>query len=192
MSLCEVCKKKQANVNLTLADGTIQEICKDCFDVFSAREMSIELAPFKSGIYEYPGLNGKVYRFMIDKLVLPMGVGYEAVEITKDNSPGYKVAVMDGLDCNQEYLFYILEAKVKYTLSKKYLRTGTFPDGMEYTSLENDEIVGRFEYNGKNDEIHSVVIDGRVFSWEGFGRILRSYEGFQFKLKMYDITEDVN
>jgi hypothetical protein len=32
---------------------------------------------------------------------------------------------------------------------------------------------------------------GKPFTWEEFGRMLMTYEGFQFKLKMYDVTDDV-
>ncbi|NLV22620.1 MAG: hypothetical protein GXY49_11665 [Syntrophomonadaceae bacterium] len=76
-------------------------------------------------------------------------------------------------------------------LSKRYLQTDTYPNGMKYTALRDDEVVGRFEYNEMNEEIHNVVIDGKVFSWNQLGRILSAYEGFQFKLKIYDITDEV-
>jgi len=191
MNICEICKKNQANIHLTQDDGSTQEICRDCFNEIAADKMGIDLSPFESGVYEYSGKNGKMYRFMINKMVVPTGIGYEAVEITKNNVPGYKVAILDGIDCDQDYLFYKLEAKIKYMLSKRYLQTDTYPNGMKYTALRDDEVVGRFEYNEMNEEIHNVVIDGKVFSWNQLGRILSAYEGFQFKLKIYDITDEV-
>jgi hypothetical protein len=191
LNICEICQKNQANIHLTKDDGITQEICRDCFNEFASKKMGIDLAPFESGIYEYPDKNGKIHRFRINKMVLPVGIGYEALEITKNNSPGYKVAILDDIDCDQDYLFFKLEAKIKYTLSKKYLKTGTYPNGMKYTGLKDDEVVGRFEYSEVNDELHNVVIDGKVFSWKQLGRILSAYEGFQFKLKIYDITDDV-
>ena len=191
MNKCEICKKNQGNIHLTEVDGTTQDICRDCYNEFAAEKMGIDLSPFESGIYEYPGKNGKMHRFMINKMVVPTGIGYEAEEITKNNVPGYKVAILDDINCDQDYLFYKLEAKIKYTLSKRYLKTGTYPNGMKYTGLKDDEVVGRFEYSEMNDGIHKVVIDGKVFSWDELGRILSAYEGFQFKLKIYDITDEV-
>jgi hypothetical protein len=35
-----------------------------------------------------------------------------------------------------------------------------------------------------------LVVDGKEFSWEGFGRMLMAYEGFQFKLQVFDLSED--
>ena len=81
MNLCELCKKNQANIHLTQDDGTTQEICRDCFNEIAAEKMGIDLTPFESGVYEYPGKNGKMHRFMINKMVLPVGIGYEAFEL---------------------------------------------------------------------------------------------------------------
>jgi len=81
LNLCELCKKNQANIHLTQDDGTTQEICRDCFNEIAAEKMGIDLTPFESGVYEYPGKNGKMHRFMINKMVLPVGIGYEAFEL---------------------------------------------------------------------------------------------------------------
>jgi hypothetical protein len=36
-----------------------------------------------------------------------------------------------------------------------------------------------------------LQIDGREISWEDFGRILMSFEGWQFKLEIVDPSDDV-
>jgi hypothetical protein len=51
--------------------------------------------------------------------------------------------------------------------------------------------VGRLEYDD-NNENHKVVVDGQSFSWDDLGRMLNAYEGFQFKLKIYDMTDDID
>jgi hypothetical protein len=35
-----------------------------------------------------------------------------------------------------------------------------------------------------------LVIDGRRFSWERFGRMLLSFEGWQFRPEIVDRTEE--
>jgi len=35
-----------------------------------------------------------------------------------------------------------------------------------------------------------VVIDGRELTWEEFGRMLLSFEGWQFRLEIIDRTEE--
>ena len=191
MGKCEMCRIKEANIHVTMIDGTTRELCRDCHNELTAELLDVKLAPFRSGIYEYSARNGKTHRFIIDKIVMPTGIGYEADEITENHVPGFKVAIRDGLDCDQEYLFYKLEAKIKYALSKKYLENGTYPNGQKYTELKDDEVAGRFEYDEENERIHRVVIDGKVFSWDELGRMLACYEGFQFKLQIFDITDEI-
>lgn len=36
-----------------------------------------------------------------------------------------------------------------------------------------------------------VIVDGREIAWEEFGRMLMSFEGFQFKLEIRDMSEEV-
>lgn len=192
MSECEICKKNEANIQATMFDGVTRVLCRDCHNQMAADFLGVQLSPFASGIYEYSGRTRKKHKFMIEKLVVPTGIGYEAVEVTKNNAPGFKVAVLDGFDCDQEYLFYKLEARIKSELSKRYLETGTFPDGRKYTGLKDGVVVGRFEYDEKYDGINKVVIDGQVFSWGELGRMLSAYEGFQFKLQIFDITDEIS
>ena len=44
------------------------------------------------------------------------------------------------------------------------------------------------------DQDHRVpmlVIDGREFSWDDFGRMVATFEGWQFKLEFRDRSEEV-
>ena len=90
-----------------------------------------------------------------------MGIGYEAIEITQNAAPGYKVSILDDIECDQDYLFYKLEAKIKYTISKSYLKTSTTPDGRKETVLKNDEVVGRFEYDEHHDRFIKLLSTGK-------------------------------
>ncbi len=135
------------------------------------------------------GISGKKHKFNIYRNVSPCGIGYEANEVTEDGSPGFTVAVMDGVDCDQQGLFEILKAKIKRTIFNRYLETSPSPYGGK--TLKSSKVVGRFEYN-EDDEVPQLVIDGKVFSWDEFGKMLNSYEGFQFRLEIMDITDDIN
>jgi hypothetical protein len=35
-----------------------------------------------------------------------------------------------------------------------------------------------------------IIIDGKPFTWGKVGKMLMAYEGFQIKLKMFDVTDD--
>ena len=47
------------------------------------------------------------------------------------------------------------------------------------------------DYDRAPEPLPVVVVDGREFTWEEFGRMLLSFEGWQFRLKIIDRTEEV-
>jgi hypothetical protein len=36
-----------------------------------------------------------------------------------------------------------------------------------------------------------IVVDGREITWDQFGRMLMTFEGWQFKLEIRDLSEEV-
>ncbi|MDQ4097426.1 MAG: hypothetical protein M3144_06125 [Actinomycetota bacterium] len=55
-----------------------------------------------------------------------------------------------------------------------------------------DEVAGRFVWSDDqpNGRPYSVVIDGRLLTWEEFGEALESYEGWMFRLVIEDRVDD--
>jgi hypothetical protein len=50
----------------------------------------------------------------------------------------------------------------------------------------------RIEYDEDTDgRVPLLVIDARPISWNEFGRMLMTYEGWQFKLEIYDNSEEI-
>ena len=37
-----------------------------------------------------------------------------------------------------------------------------------------------------------IVIDGKEISWKDFGRMLMTYEGFNFKLEIFDRSDETH
>lgn len=191
MSLCDICKKNQVEIHVVTPVGENCHLCWECNNNLAAEYLGINLIPFQNGIYNYTGIRGKKHTFRINRIVHPVGIGYEADEITVDQSPGFKVALLDNLDCDQAVLFNKLEAKIKKTIFKRYLKTSRDSYFGKRTIIKNDEVAGRLEYDERNESIPMVVIDGKTFSWDELGRMLTGYEGFQFALKIYDMSDDI-
>lgn len=81
-----------------------------------------------------------------------------------------------------ESLFEKLLRKIKAGLATKYLENfeGQF-------HIKNDEVAGRIEYQSSEESAGpDVVIDGKRFSWEEFGRMVYTFEGWNFKLVFGD------
>jgi hypothetical protein len=51
---------------------------------------------------------------------------------------------------------------------------------------------GRIAWDDEHDgRLPLLVIDGREVSWEAFGRMLMTFEGWQFKLEIRDRSEEI-
>ena len=61
-------------------------------------------------------------------------------------------------------------------------------DGISYGSIERGyrQLCSRC-FN----RVPLLMIDGREISWEQFGRMLMSFEGWQFKLEIRDRSEEI-
>jgi hypothetical protein len=78
-------------------------------------------------------------------------------------------------------------------LATKYLDDG--PYGLQVKGME---VKGKIESDMSDESdlygatpLPMMVIDGREVSWEQFGEMLRTFEGFQFKLQIIDKSEDL-
>jgi hypothetical protein len=50
---------------------------------------------------------------------------------------------------------------------------------------------GRIEWDQDEDgRVPLLVIDGRGITWDQFGRMLMTFEGWQFKLEILDNSEE--
>ena len=50
---------------------------------------------------------------------------------------------------------------------------------------------GRFDWDENMDgDVPLLAIDGRAVTWDAFGRLLTSFEGWQFKLEIYESSDE--
>ena len=50
---------------------------------------------------------------------------------------------------------------------------------------------GRFDWDDNADgAVPLLAIDGKAVTWDAFGRLLTSFEGWQFKLEIYDPRDE--
>lgn len=191
MNLCEICKVNNVDVHLTNIENRTLHICMDCNNKLTAEMMGIEFEPFKNDIYEFSGIRGKKHKFYICKEIHPMGISFKADELKSDNSLGFKFAIMDDVDCDQKLLLERLKAKIKKMIFKRYIKTESSPYGGKSFYVKDNEITGWFSSGNSYGDIPRVVVDGKEYSWDKLGEMLRGNEGFQFQLKIFDITENI-
>ncbi len=84
-------------------------------------------------------------------------------------------------------LFTKLIDRVKRQVSMKHIE---IDDSYGYVINDNDTVRGYITDDPEIDLFPCVVIDGKELSWEEFGRMVMVYNGFNFKMEIFDKTEE--
>ena len=133
--------------------------------------------------------NGVKHRFSFYTHIAGDNVGMEAIEQKDDESQGYQFYVISDVEEDLLILYKKLYERMKRGLSQKHLEES---DNNPYRFTDRDTVRGYVAYdpNKGEDDIPMVVIDGKEITWLEFGKMVSSYEGFNFKLEIFDKTEE--
>jgi hypothetical protein len=162
-------------------------LCANCYSEIMSKELEIDLEPLVEA-FSLKDFQGISRTFYVERRLDPMGLFLEAVENIEF---GYKFAVHGELQSNQVELLNKLIEKTRKGIGEQQVARKVFPNGQGYHSIINDQITGLIEYDETSDGTPLIIIDGKPFTWEEVGKLLMTYEGFQIKLKMFDVTDDV-
>jgi hypothetical protein len=182
MNSCEHCGSKEVKVHL---DDL--KLCMDCYNKIMSEELDVELVPLID-TFSLKDFNGTSRTFLVERRMHPVGFFLEAIE---NIEYGYKFAIHGELNANQPELLNQLIEKTRKGISEQQVESKVFPNGVAYQSIMNDQVKGYIEYDENSEGIPLIIIDGKPFTWEEVGRMLMTFEGFQLKIMLSDITDDV-
>lgn len=188
---CEYCGKTQPGYNLVRVDFGNNEyvtLCNDCNNQDMALLLGIKDKKDFINSYVATDVGGEKHHFEIRKRIYPIGVCWEANEIKDGEMSGYQFAVHAELDADQDEALQKLHKKIRKGLLKRHIKKNTIY-GHDLYSINDNEIIGRID---SNEGAPVFIIDGEEYTLEGLGKIVSSYEGFNFKLKIFDLTDDID
>lgn len=115
------------------------------------------------------------------------GVAVEGFELRNGNPGGYQFQVIGDPEDDLLALLARLIDRIRRALSLWHIRDGSF--GPE---IADHRIVrGTIQWDDAQDgQIPLLLVDGREIRWDAFGRMMMTYEGWQFKLEIRDKSED--
>jgi hypothetical protein len=101
---------------------------------------------------------------------------------------GYELEILGDFDADVLELFRSLNQRMRRALGRRHLvvENGSLqirPEGVVRALIDADD--------DRDDGLPLLVIDGRPVSWEAFGRMLVRYEGYQVKIEIYDLSEEI-
>lgn len=114
-------------------------------------------------------------------------VSLDTFELQNGNPAGYSFQLIGDPEEDLVELLGRLIQRIRKALSVKQLE-----EGMHGLQFAQDTVRGRIAWDDEEDgRVPLMIVDGREITWEQFGQMMMSREGFQFKLELIDPSEEV-
>lgn len=192
INTCDSCKTRlqpHDNIILKLEDGD-QHLCSHCYN----EVMAEHLGEFDyENVYFEPDVmtdsDGIEHTFSFSsRLIGAEQVVMEATEVKDDGSAGYAFQIIDDTKTEPLDRYKILYEKMKCGLGTKHIQ----PDDLTRYSITAPGMVRGHITSDLDDEndMPVVVIDGKEVSWSELGKMVSTYMGFNFKLELFDRSEE--
>ena len=166
-----------------------RDLCSACFNADVAKSMGLE--GFENVRFDPITLTdcrGVPHEFHLRAHLFGNGVSLDAFELHEGHPAGYEFKVIGEPEEDQLALLGKLVEKMRRALAVKHLA----PDELGGQKIADFAVRGRVSWDEENDgHLPLVVIDGQDVTWEQLGRMLMSFEGWQFKLEIRDLSEEV-
>jgi hypothetical protein len=169
--------------------GPSRLLCGRCFNLETARRGG--LADFEHIEFEpltMSDVHGREHVFQLRTRLFAAGVAIDAIEFTEHDSEGYRFKVIGHEEGDLLELRARLVTKMRRGLANSHLEEGAH--GLQIS--DRGIIRARIESEPESKaDMPVVVIDGRNVSWNEFGRMVATYMGFQFKLELHDLSDEI-
>lgn len=175
-------------VNYGSLERGYRQLCSQCFNALIAELDGIDR--FENVKFAPVGLAdcaGEIHEFHFRTRLFGPGVSLDAFEL-RDGSPGgYQFQIIGAPEDDLLVLLGRLIERIRRALSVKHI-----VDGALGQQIANHRVVrGLIRWDDAHKgRIPCLVVDGREITWEDFGRMLMTYEGWQFKLQLHDKSEE--
>lgn len=136
---------------------------------------------------ELADCTGKAHLFHFRTRLFGPGIALDAFELRDGNPGGYQFQLISEPEDDLPALLGRLIDKIRRALSTVHIGDGEF--GLQITDHRMvRDLIGWDE--AQDGRVPLLLIDGREIRWDELGRMLMSYEGWQFKLEIRDKSEE--
>ena len=188
---CEACGTAVPGydvVNYGSIEAGYRQLCSQCFNAEVASAQGLE--HFENLRFDQVVMTdcaGEAHEFHFRTRLLGSMVAVDAFEIKRGDPAGYQFQIVGDPDDDLLSLLGRLVERMRRRLSVKHLVRGEH--GLQ---IAEQTVRARIDWDETQDErMPLLVIDGREVSWEEFGRMLMTFEGWQFRMEIGDPSEEV-
>lgn len=187
---CADCGDPDARTSLS---GT--QLCDRCLNARVSASTGWSPLPDPPPVETVQAAGGREVRFRYRLTWALSGVmSAEAEEADQPPGDGFRFTVYGEHDADPEAVLARLRSLVHREVGRAYLKPSGFGAQVSGSAwaIAGEEVAGRLDWSG-DDSVRepSVVIDGRRFDWEEFGRMVASFEGWEFRMLLGDSSDSV-
>ena len=196
---CTYCGAEVKNYNSIMMqseDGYIQ-VCLHCYNKDMAESVGIDYDHIELHPISLKDIEGNEHKFeftvrlMGDQLVL------KTHEDSQDDVCAYEFSMIGDYKDGLFSLFAKLYERMVNALNTKHIYKNAESCGWQIQNDENGKNIarGRIESDMDLDDSLTtplIVIDGKKIPWKDFGKMLMTFEGFNFKLQIFDQSDEID
>jgi len=187
-SACKTTTPSSLGVLLQIKEDA-QYLCFNCYNDMMAEHLGIDFENIIFSPVTLKDTDNAEHTFHFHTRLIGYQVIIEAKEPLNNDKQGYEFAVLGDAEEDDLFdLFKTLFERIRRTLRKKHIQPCQIK---KYRITDQDTTRGYITGNREGDrERPLLVIDGKEIEWHEFGQMLSTYEGFNFKLDIFDKTEE--
>ena len=167
---------------------TSRFLCSKCYNESISKAIGLDFDHLSFHPVVLPDKDGVSHTFHFQTRLLGDRVHIQALEIIKGEPRGHKFAADGDAEDDLFGLFTKLVDRMRRELERRHIEPSDFT---RYRITDEDIVRGHINWDDDTDGmVPLLVIDGKELSWHEFGRMLMSYEGYHFKLEIFEGTEE--
>jgi hypothetical protein len=187
---CHTCRARvpaYAAVHLPSTDVGYRDLCSRCYNEEVARTGGLDFGHVSFEPADMSDVAGTRHRFHFLLRHLGDKLSLEAFEVEDGERAGYEFQMLGPADVDLFELMRRLVERMRRTLATQHL----VEDDLGL-SIAGVTVQGRISCDLESrPPMPMLVIDGRELSWEQFGRMLMTFEGWQFSLAFGDPSGEI-
>ena len=169
-------------------ERTNRFLCSKCYNETVSEIMGLNFDHLSFHPITLADKENENHTFHFQTRLIGDNVLIQALEIKDGKPKGYEFSVHGDAEDDLFYLFRKLIERVRRGLEQRHIEPS---DLTPYRITGEDIVRGHITWDDDTGgEVPCLVIDGKELSWHEFGRMLMSYEGFHFKLQIFEGSEE--
>ena len=171
-------------VNYGSIEDGYRQLCNQCLNAEVAKSGGLDKFEHVSfDPVELADCTGEAHVFHFRTRLFGPGVALDAFELRGGHPAGYQFQIIGDPQEDLLVLLGRLIEKIRRALSIKHVKDGEL--GLQIA--DHLVVQGRIGWDAAQDgRLPLLVVDGREITWEEFGRLMLTCEGWQFRLEIRD------